>query len=574
MIIAALGRMRAHRWVLVPVLLYALAAWWLTHRLWVHPAHLVVADNPDDSANFAWFLTWTPWSIAHGHSPLFTHLLNAPDGVNLMWNTSMPLVGLVFAPLTYAFGAAWVVTLLTALGPFASALSGMTVARVLGASRVPAVLGGLLFGFSPAMTAKSLGHINLTMQPLLPVLLLLAVRLTAERRTRWRDAALLGVLATAQLLVNEELLLLTGIALLLVLVVLAARRGAEWHRHLETARAYLLALGVFAVLAGPLLWFQVKGPQHGSGAPYTVGYYKADLSSYVVPSRLQLLASGASKHEASSFTGGITEQTAYLGWPLLVLGMLALVVCWRDLRVRATLIPAAVLGFLALGPVLAMGGKDTSQHLPWGWISHLPLVQNALASRLPLLTDLLLAAGLCFALDSLLKRHRGAGLAAGALWLLAFLPILPATLRVAPIAATPRFFTTHAVDALARDGSVLVLPYPTGTVTEPVRWQAASALGFSMPGGYFIGPAADGRLYVGGQPRPSQPTFAAISQSGVVPIVTAELRSQVTDDLSFWKARAIVLGPSPHEAELASFVTRVLGRAPRSSGGVLIWAVS
>ncbi len=568
---------RRHLWVLLPIAAYAAAACWLTAPLWSAPAGLMSADNPHDATQFSWFLTWTPTAVAAGRLPFYTDLINAPLGVNLMWNTPMPLFGLLLSPLTATLGAAWVVTLLTALGPFLSATSGMLAARTLGAARVPAALGGLLYGFSPAMTAKSLGHVNLLMQPLLPILLVLGVRLALGDGPRRRQAVLLGVLSACQLLINEELLLLTGFVLGLVLVVVAlSRRDQALPRLRSATRPYLLALGVFAVLAGPLLSFQVFGPRSGTGSPFSVGYYKADLMSYVVPSRLQYFAGPGAERRAEAFTGGISEQTAYLGWPLLALAAAALICCGRDLRVRATLVPAAVLAFCALGPELAVDGRDTGVVLPWALVGKIPLVENALASRLPLMTDLVLAAGLCFAADFLLRRRRRIGLASVGVWALALLPVVPAPLRVTPIPETPAFFTSPAVRTLpdarrADSGSVLVLPYPTGTETRPMRWQVDAGMTFRMPGGFFIGPADDGRLYIGGQPRPTQRVLVSIAGTGEVPVVTEQLRAQARNDLVFWQTRVIVLGPAEHRDQLATFVTDVVRRPPEVSGGVLIW---
>lgn len=556
---------------------YAVAAFWLTARLWSDPDGLMSADNPHDATQFSWFLTWTPTAVRSGRLPFYTDLINAPLGVNLMWNTPMPLPGLLLSPLTATLGAAWVVTLLTALGPFLSATSGMLAARHLGAARLPAALGGLFYGFSPAMTAKSLGHVNLLMQPLLPILLVLAVRLASGDGRRRRGAVLLGVLSACQMLINEELLLLTGFVLGLVLLVLAFSRRDQVRNRLRSATPpYLLALAVFAVLAGPLLWFQVFGPRNGTGSPFHVGYYKADLMSYVVPSRLQHFASPAAEQRAQAFTGGISEQTAYLGWPLLALALAALILCWRDLRVRATLVPAAVLGFCALGPELAVDGRDTGVVLPWALVGKIPLVENALASRLPLMTDLMLAAGLCFAVDALMARRPRLGLAAAGLWVLALVPVVPAPLRVMAIPDTPAFFTSPAVQTLpearrADSGSVLVLPYPTGTETRPMRWQVDSGMAFRMPGGFFIGPADDGRLYIGGQPRPTQRVFVDIATTGGQVVVTERVRALARTDLAFWQARAIVLGPAEHREQLASFVTEIVRRPPQAQGGVLIW---
>ncbi|TME73821.1 MAG: hypothetical protein E6I46_11545, partial [Chloroflexi bacterium] len=49
-----------------------------------------------------WFMRWTPFALTHHLSPLFTDYLDYPSGVNLMWNTAAPLLGLLFWPITQA----------------------------------------------------------------------------------------------------------------------------------------------------------------------------------------------------------------------------------------------------------------------------------------------------------------------------------------------------------------------------------------------------------------------------------------------------------------------------------------
>jgi hypothetical protein len=73
--------------------------------------------------------------------------------------------------------------------------------------------------------------------------------------------------------------------------------------------------------------------------------------------------------------------------------------------------------------------------------------------------------------------------------------------------ATPAFFTGPAVRELPRDSVSLVLPFPNSAMSLPMIWQAEADIWFRMPGGYFIGPAPDGRPRFGPNPSPGSLVF-------------------------------------------------------------------
>src|SRR5919108_2303585 len=79
-------------------------AMWLLAPAWSSPTTTALGGGIGDSAIFMWFLRWIPFALEHGHDPLVAHHLNYPDGVNLMWNTSLVLPGLLLALRTTRFG--------------------------------------------------------------------------------------------------------------------------------------------------------------------------------------------------------------------------------------------------------------------------------------------------------------------------------------------------------------------------------------------------------------------------------------------------------------------------------------
>lgn len=51
-----------------------------------------------------WYLRWTPYAVQHLTDPFFTAQLNAPFGLNAMWNTPIIALAVVASPVTLRFG--------------------------------------------------------------------------------------------------------------------------------------------------------------------------------------------------------------------------------------------------------------------------------------------------------------------------------------------------------------------------------------------------------------------------------------------------------------------------------------
>jgi len=206
------------------------------------PGNYTLSKGHGEGAFFLWVLRWTPYAVEHGLNPFVTGYLNAPRGVNLMWNTSLPLPGLLLAPVTLLFGPVVTYDILLVLAVGLSAWTAYLAIRRYVPSRVAAALGGLVYGFSPYMRAHSAGHVNLMLVFLPPVLLLLLDNIVVrQRRTPLRDGALLGLVAACQLLINEEVLGTTALAGALLVVVLAAGHRHQVRSHLPYAARAIAA---------------------------------------------------------------------------------------------------------------------------------------------------------------------------------------------------------------------------------------------------------------------------------------------------------------------------------------------
>jgi hypothetical protein len=397
---------------------YLLAAVAVTWRLWADPAAHTAAGNPGDADLFAWFMRYAATAVAHGRLPaLVTTALNAPVGINLMWNTSMLLPGVLLTPVTMLFGPQVSLTVLSTAGFAGSAASLFWVLRRWRVSTAAAALAGAVYGFSPALLHSAIGHYNLQLAILPPLIIDAGLRIAIGRPgeplagagSRFltpipavvRDGCRLGLLVTAQLFISEELLLVTGMAGLLLVAGLACGRPRAAIRRLKPAAAGLTtAAGVTAALAGWALWVQFTGPLTEHGSPFLADYFENDVAGFVTPSRYLLFHTAASAATAARYQGGAPEYLAYLGWPLITVLAVAALAAWRRPAVRATALTLAVLELLSLGGHLLIGGtSDRGVTLPWHLLEAIPVLRSAIPDRLSIVADGAAAALLAFCVD-------------------------------------------------------------------------------------------------------------------------------------------------------------------------------
>ena len=359
---------------------------WLLGSTWRSPTTRTLGGALGDPGVFTWFLRWTPFAVGRHISPFYSDWLNHPAGVNLMWNTWVPLPGLLLAPLTHAFGPVLSLNVLLTLAYGLSAWSAYLAIHRYVPNHGAAAAGGLVYGFSPVMIGHA-HHPNLILVFLLPWLFVLVDEVVV--RQRWSPVwlgAVLGLVAAAQLLIGEELLVATGLLAAVLVVVLAVMCPREVPgRAGYAAAAVAVSLLVFAPLAYLPLKAQLTGPArvHSDITPEARG--SSDLLAVITPNRLSAIAPEAAVRLGDRFTG---TKEAYLGVPILLVALAVLVARWGSLVVRAGFAMLAVCLLLSLGARLRVGGRPTGVPLPWTAVEGVPLVQNMVPSRLAVFTAL------------------------------------------------------------------------------------------------------------------------------------------------------------------------------------------
>lgn len=474
---------------------------------------VTIGEVDVDSHLFIWWLTWFPHSLASGENPLFTTAMNAPVGVNGMWNTTMPVLSALLAPITVTAGPIAAYNLGMILGPVASGTALFLVSRAYVSDWAPRALAGLLYGFSPFVVAHTyFGHLNLVWSVLPPILLwaVKAVFIRADRPVR--DGALLGLAFAVQTGLYTQTVALGAIAFAVTGGVLAVR----WPRQAVARLRPVLTAGVacctvYAVLCAYPLYLLLAGPVRPRGQIRNHEGTGADIVNLVVPSHLTHFRLGTEElaPRLGIYTG---EQGTYIGVPILVV-LIGAALFVRNRSLRLTAAVATVLLVLSLGVTLIVLGRYPGVSLPWRLLAEVPLIGQAEAWRVPVFVALCVAFMMALLWQHFHARSaRPVGLAAIALVVAASCTWLPANAQRTRPADIPAFFTGTGVEQI-RGHVVETVPRATRTWhggAVPLLWQAVSNMAYRTTGGYFIGSDATSPVLFEALPGPYQEAVAAI----------------------------------------------------------------
>ncbi|WP_433801036.1 hypothetical protein [Actinomycetospora sp. CA-084318] len=476
---------------------YLAASGLLFHRVLGDLAGRATGVVASDSSLFTWWLGWTWYALRHGLDPLVSTWQNAPAGVNGMWNTGVPVLGVLLAPVTATAGPVVADNVAMILGPVASAYLAHRCLAVLVGPRWIRALAGLVYGFSPFVIAHAwVGHVNLVWSVFPPVVLWAAVRVLAAPRRPWLAGALLGLAFTVQMGLYTQTVALGALALVVVAVVLAvsAPRTA-WRRLPSVARSLTAMVGVVGVLCAYPVWVLLAGPSRPRASIREATETGADAANLLIPSPLTAIRPGtdALAEQLRVYPG---EQGSYLG-AAMVLVLLAAVVLVRSRAVLVTCVVTMVLAVLSLGTTLAVLDQDTGVWLPWQLLVDVPLVGQAEAGRLAPFVALGVVTIWALALAHLTRpvpdggwRRVGRGVAVVAVLAAAVTWVPGDDHQWTTDASVPAFFRA-GTPGIAPGAIVELVPRPSQDWVRdggvPVRWQAVAGFSYRQTGGYFIG---------------------------------------------------------------------------------------
>lgn len=184
---------RARASQLAVVLGYVIAASAFTWPLPLHLGTHFTGDPGGDTGVYVWNQWVFHQELIAGHNPLATEkILSLTSRIDLTQHNYTAFLNLLALPLISAFGIVTSFNLVFLLVSVLNALFAYGLARsATPATRFEAFLAGLVFGWAPAMVARTTGHFSLVAAAALPAFLWCLIR--AERSRSARDAALVGL---------------------------------------------------------------------------------------------------------------------------------------------------------------------------------------------------------------------------------------------------------------------------------------------------------------------------------------------------------------------------------------------
>jgi hypothetical protein len=316
-----------------------------------------------DISGYVWDLWWIAHQVTHLGNPFFTHYMAAPVGIQLGFDTTMPLAGLIMTPVTLAFGPTVTYCLLTIVLPGLACYVMYRAAR-LWLAAPGAIAAGALFGLSSMLAWQDWYHLNIALGTLfLPMTLEAAVRLRRQSGPALRQGVILGLVLGASVLVNQESAVMA--------VLLAAAALLPWLVRNRGALGALAAGAVVAlVVASPQLAAMIQQAASGGASvsahvlAHTGHSYGVGLFDLFAPSqRVGSYGLGGLAAAAARADGGIAEGMPMFGVVLTVLALYGLAVSWRRRGARPQAALWLICAWLALGPTLWVG---RTAHVPFG----------------------------------------------------------------------------------------------------------------------------------------------------------------------------------------------------------------
>jgi hypothetical protein len=378
------------------------------------PAPLQLSQRLLGNSIDSWIFYWNDWwierALAEGHNWMFTPYLFYPQGASLIAHSNSFLSSLLALPLRPLFGDMAAHNLVILLGLWVGAMGMFLLVYDLARHPSAALLGGLIFAFTPYHLTQALAHAHLGSIHWWPFYVIFLRRALREHRVV--DAFKAGWFAALTLWSGLQLALLLALWTIpyitwhqLHRVIHPDESGPSW---LQVVVLVGITITVASVLSAPLIlpigraWDQIAGTAAGFDESVL---RQTDLLAYLVPPSHNPFFG---RYVAPVYARFRNNRLCmpYLGYTVVGLGVAALVS--RDKEARFWLLSVGSWMLLAAGSVLRLNGTVFRQiSLPYRLIAQVfPVSAIRAPDRFNLLVIMSLTVAAGIGAADLAKRHR------------------------------------------------------------------------------------------------------------------------------------------------------------------------
>jgi hypothetical protein len=351
----------------------------LMHRF-VFPLNAIFVTRGiegEDCGQMIWNLWTACESISHGHNPYFTNLVYYPLGANLGFHTLaagfFPITAIVklfvagdpMYPI-YAFRVIVLLSFILIL------FFSFQFLRQAGFSLSASAIASTGYSFCDFYIEHAI-HLNHIAGFFIPLTALCLLR-CYQQPSRLRLLLFAGVAAVSVYFTEFSVYILLAIVVFLSLMFIIAQ--TERRTLLERVGAmrprwFIEAGLLFLVIIAPFL-FNIHGLNPLKPKPFELSLYSANLAGFFVPDPRQAPLYGeVFRRLWSHITAGMGEAGVFVGFPLILFSILALINS-RTRLVFVTAGSAVIFFLLSLGPTLKVFEYDSGFPMPYSILARIP----------------------------------------------------------------------------------------------------------------------------------------------------------------------------------------------------------
>lgn len=327
-----------------------------------------------------WAFWWYKAAFFELQKSAFTDYVCYPIGMHLGYFFVFAYLGLFSLILQQIVSLTTTYNLLFLLSFLLSGYGAYVLAFYLTENKAASFISGIIFAFNPFRFAHALEHLNLVNTQWIPFYILFLLKAVQNQdRKHWILASFFLLLTNLSSWYFTVYLFVFTVAYVCYYALQSRNKQRIWRAIRKVGSIVLLYLVLIFYFVYPLIR-EARGSRILFSSLLETNQYSADLLSFFIPSPMHPLFGHIVGGLYNRFTGNLFEQTVFIGYAVLILGVLGAVKGPKK-ATRFWIFGCALFFLLSLGPILHIYGRFTfNAHdlpivfpLPYLIFSYLPV---------------------------------------------------------------------------------------------------------------------------------------------------------------------------------------------------------